>query len=145
MLPEGCFSLSSSFFAAPKTRAVTVAVFAATLFATAPASAATRQVSHAGADSGDCTAAPCASFAYAYGRAASGDVIQVAAGTYGQQSTPNGSKTVTFRGGPGVVLRRMVNDASNVTFDGINVDAGGVTPDGAGFELGGDNVVVKNA
>ena len=39
----------------------------------------------------------------------------------------------------------MVNDASNVTFDGINVDAGGVKTAGAAFELGGSSVTVKNA
>jgi hypothetical protein len=135
----------SNIVAVPRARTLGVAVFLVALFGAVPASAATRHVSRAGADVGDCALAPCASFEYAYNRAGSGDVIQVAAGSYGRQSTPNGSKSVTFRGGPGVVLRQMVNDASNVTFDGINVNAGGVQPDGAAFELGGDRVTVKNA
>jgi hypothetical protein len=39
----------------------------------------------------------------------------------------------------------MVNDASNVVYDGINVDAGGVKTAGAAFELGGSNSTVRNA
>ena len=35
-------------------------------------------------------------------------------------------------------LRQVINDASNVTYDGINVDAGGTKTTGAAFELGGN-------
>jgi hypothetical protein len=72
-------------------------------------------------------------------------VVSVAAGTYPSQSIPSGTKFVTFRGGPGVITRQVINDASNVTYDGINVDAGGAHTSGAAFELGGDHVTVKNA
>jgi hypothetical protein len=133
------------FFRAPFLRALAFAAFSIAVLSTAPASAATRQVARSGTDSGNCLSAPCASLSYAYGQAASGDVIHVGAGTYPEQSTPNGSKSVTFKGGSGVVLRQMINDASNVTFDGISVDAGGVQTTNAAFELGGDNVTVRNA
>jgi hypothetical protein len=135
----------SNIVAVPRARTLAFAVFVVALLTAVPASAATRHVSRAGVDVGDCALAPCASFAYAYGRAGAGDVIRVAAGSYGRQSTPRGTKAVTFHGGPGVVLRQMVNDASNVTFDGISVNAGGVQTEGAAFELGGDGVTVRNA
>jgi hypothetical protein len=77
--------------------------------------------------------------------AAAGDVVSVAAGTYPSQTVPSGSKAVTFRGTSGTILRQMINDASNVTYDSINVDAGGAHTSGAAFELGGSNVTVKNA
>ena len=126
-------------------RAVFLALFVG-LGVAAPAQAATLNVSTNGSDSASCTSsAPCKTFSRAYAVAASGDVVSVAAGTYPPQSTPSGTKAVTFRGGSGVVLRQMINDASNVTFDGINVDAGGVKTTYSSFELGGDNVTVKNA
>jgi hypothetical protein len=112
----------------------------------APAQAATLNVSTSGSDSASCSAsAPCKTFERAYTVAASGDVISVAAGTYPLQTAPSGTKAVTFRGGAGVVVRQIQDDASNVTFDGINVDAGGVNTTNSAFELAGDNVTVKNA
>jgi hypothetical protein len=134
-----------TIFRAPFPRALAFIAFSVAVFTTVPASAATRQVSRSGTDSGSCLSAPCASLSYAYGRASSGDVVNVAPGTYSPQSTPNGSKSVSFKGGSGVVLRQMINDASNVSFDGISVDAGGVQTTNAAFELGGNNVTVKNA
>ncbi len=115
------------------------------LVTAAAATAATRQVAPRGVDSGDCLAAPCASLGYAYGQSAGGDAVQVAPGSYGVQRVPSGSKAVTFRGGRDVVVRQVVNDASNVVFDGINVDAAGSRPRGAAFELGGSGVTVSNA
>ena len=54
---------------------------------------------------------------------------------------------MTFRGGSGVKVRELDNSASNVTFDGINVDANMATT--AAFENhgapGADNVTFKNA
>ena len=112
----------------------------------APAQAKTLSVSPAGSDAAACTdAAPCKSLGRAYAVAAAGDVVQVANGTYPSQTVPSGSKAVTFRGGPGVFTRQVNNDASNVTYDGINVDAGGTKTTGAAFELGGSGVTVKNA
>ena len=46
------------------------------------AHAATLLVSTTGTDSGNCTASPCATIAYAIGQATAGDTINVAAGTY---------------------------------------------------------------
>ncbi len=63
----------------------------------------------------------------------------MAPGIYGEERVPGGTKTVAFRGGPGVILRQMISDASNVTYDGINVDAGGRKTTGAAFGLGGSN------
>ena len=132
-------------FAYSRTRLLLALAAVFCLLGASSAAAATRLVSTAGSDSGNCTAAPCASFNHAYNQAAAGDVIVVAPGNYGVQRAPGGSKPVTFLGGPGVVVRQMVNDASNVTYDGINVDAGGTQTDGAAFELGGDGTTVRNA
>src|ERR1044071_5917682 len=57
------------------------------LVPTASANAATRYVTTSGSDSNACTqTAPCKSFNAAYGKAVAGDVVEVAAGTYGGQS-----------------------------------------------------------
>jgi chitodextrinase len=110
------------------------------------AHAKTLNVSPTGSDSATCTAtAPCKSFARAYAVAAAGDVVEVADGTYSRQDVTGGTKAVTFRGGRDVVVRQIWNRSSNVVYDGINVDAGGVKTSGAAFELGGSNVTVKNA
>jgi hypothetical protein len=129
----------------PCARVAALTVFVAALLAAAPASAATRQVAPVGADAGDCRLVPCATFGYAYGQSADGDVISVAAGSYPPQYVPSGSKAVTFAGGPGVKVRQVDNQANNVVYDGINVDAGGTKTTGAAFELGGSNVTVRNA
>ena len=50
---------------------------------------------------GDCLSSACASFQYAYGRSADGDVVRVEGGTYGPQVVPDGGKRVTFQGTPG--------------------------------------------
>ncbi len=138
-------SLSNIIVPSCARRLAALAVIAGSLVLASSASAAVRQVAPVGADSGDCTLVPCASFGYAYGRAGGGDEIVVAPGSYGVQRVPNGSKAVTFRGAPGVIVRQVVNDASNVVYNGINVNAGGTKTEGAAFELGGDNVTVRNA
>ena len=127
-------------------RAAALAVAVGVLLIVAPAApAATRLVAPSGADGGDCLAAPCASFRYAYGQAAAGDVITVAAGSYGPQQVPQGSKSVTFLGLPGNKIRQVVSDADNVTFDGLDLDAGGTTTTYAVFETGGaSGVTFKN-
>jgi hypothetical protein len=118
------------------------------LVATTAACGADRRLEPGGADSGDCVERPCASFAYAYGKARGGDVIEVGKGVYPEQTVPYGNKTVTFRGARGAVVRRLENRASNITFDGIDVDAGGVKPRSAAFEnngeRGGRNVTFRN-
>jgi hypothetical protein len=109
------------------------------------AMAATRLVAPVGSNSGNCTVAPCASLGYAYAQSGSGDVVTVAPGLYPEQNVPSGTKAVTFNGGPGVVVRQLISEASNVTFDGIEVDAGGVQTTWAALELHGDNQTFKNA
>ena len=90
----------------------------------APAEAANLAVSTTGSDSSSCAAtAPCKTFERAYNAAASGDTIVVAAGRYPVQNVPAGSKAVTFKGGSGVLVDQLWNDASGLTYDGINIDA----------------------
>ena len=118
------------------------------LIACPAAAAAVRLVAPAGVDAGSCLAAPCATLGYAYSQSAAGDTVTIAPGVYGRQVVPGGSKPVTFRGLPGNKLRQLDNSASNVTFDGVDVDAGFTTPNGAAFENhgdpGGQNVVFRN-
>ena len=57
---------------------------------------------------------------------------------------PGGTKAVTFRGVPGAKVRTLENSASNVTFQGIEVDAGFATT--AGFQNhGADHVTFRDA
>ena len=67
-----------TIFRMPFPRALAFTAFAIAVLTTVPASAATRQVSRSGTDSGNCLSAPCASLSYAYGQASSGDVVHVA-------------------------------------------------------------------
>jgi hypothetical protein len=118
----------------------------ALLASAATASAATSYVSPGGSGSTCSQAAPCGSLGSAYGKAASGDTVEIAAGVYGVQNVPAGTKQVRFHGNPGNTIRQIWNDASNVTYDGVNVDADGKqSADGAAFELSGDSVTVKNS
>jgi hypothetical protein len=126
--------------------AVLVAVLAA-----APAQAATLHISPSGTGSSCTQTAPCDTVREAYNVAASGDVIQLAAGSYPSQGTFNnpatafgGTKQVTVRGGPGVRVRQLFSRAANVTFDGLDMDAGGSRTSGAVFEAYGPNTVFKN-
>jgi hypothetical protein len=98
-------------------------------------------------------AAACASFAAAYTAASSGDVVGIARGTYpaqkfagGYQSTQaRGTKTLTFRGEAGAVVRQINSGSPNLTYDGIDLDAGGGQTSGAVFQNGGgDNVTFRN-
>src|SRR3954464_4501573 len=99
----------------------------AALAAPQPAPATTRSVAPGGVDRGDCIDATCASLAYAYQQADPADDIQLAAGRYPIQHVPAGTKPVTVRGLPGNQLLQLDNRADNVTFDGLDVDAGGAT------------------
>jgi hypothetical protein len=100
-----------------------VAVVACFLVAAPAAGAAVRLVSTVGADTGNCLALPCHSMAYAYSHAGGGDTIAVAAGRYGEQRIPGGSKAVRFQGN-GAVLHGLDNEADNVTFAGLAIDMG---------------------
>ena len=127
---------------------LTLPVVALVLAFAPAANAATRLVAPAGSDSGDCHVIPCKSFGYAYDHAASGDVIEIAPGLYESQEVSAGTKAVTFKGLPGNKVRQLLNHASNVTYDGLDIDAGFTTPNGAAFENhtepGGVNVTFKN-
>ncbi len=98
-----------------------------------------------GADTGNCLSAPCGSLGFAYSQSAAGDVVSVAAGTYAPQTVPSGTKALVFQGGPGVKVRQLISDASNVTYDGIEVDAGGVKTNWAALEIHGSGTTFKNA
>lgn len=95
--------------------------------------------------------AACGSFLAAYAAAQSGDTVGVT-GSLGDQffagdwrgSQPSGTKTLTFRGQTGNKVRQLVFGSPNLTFDGINVDAGGAKTSGAAFENGGDRFTFKN-
>ena len=101
-----------------------------------------------GADRGDCAEHACRSFAYAYEKSGDGAVIEVGPGVYPDQAVPYGTKTVTFRGSEGTIVRRLENRASNITFEAIDVDAGGRKPPSAAFEnigdRGGRNVTFRD-
>jgi hypothetical protein len=129
----------------PRTLAA-VAAFVTVLILAPTASAATRYLSPSGSDAGNCSSTPCATFARAYNQAASGDVIVVGPGVYpGRQETPDGgTKSPTLRGEPGNKVRQLINNAANVTFDGLDVDAGGGTTTWAVFESHAENVTFRN-
>jgi hypothetical protein len=115
------------------------------LSAPASAAAATRYVSASGSDADACTAAaPCGSRDRAYAVAAGGDRVSIAAGRYGAQEVPAGTKPVTFEAAAGTTVPELDNRASNVTFDGIEVDGG--FAQSTGFENhGADNVTFRDA
>jgi hypothetical protein len=76
---------------------------------------AQRFVSPGGADSGPCNSSPCQSFAYAYKQSSPGDVVEVAAGSYGAQTIP----TVAGRSAPAVEFRPA--SGAQVSLGGLNV------------------------
>jgi hypothetical protein len=102
----------------------------------ASADAATLSVATSGSDTAACTqAAPCKSFNAAYKKAVAGDVVEVAAGTYGGQSIagrslPGTKVTVRPASGASVTLSGSLDiNTSNIVVQGfkagdLNVDAG---------------------
>ena len=129
-----------------KAAGVMVAAAAALLALAPSAQAAVRLVAPGGSDGSDCLAVPCASLQRAYSVAGSGDVITVAPGSYGDQEIPSGNKSITVQGLPGNKIRQIKSQADNITFDGLDLDAGGETTTGAVFEHGGAlNVTLKNS
>ena len=96
-------------------------VLAATLSVPSLSWGATRSMSLSGADSGNCLTSPCRSFSYAYRQAAPGDVVEVAAGTYGSQAVPR----VAGRAAPAVEFRPQAG--ASVTLGGLDIAGGFVT------------------
>jgi concanavalin A-like lectin/glucanase superfamily protein/fibronectin type III domain protein len=89
--------------------------------------------------------APGGNLSTAYNGAQSGDVLELASGSYGDWATPSGSKQVTVRAAAGAkpVFRTLRANAANMTFQGIEVDAGFAKPVGAAVELSAPNVTFK--
>jgi hypothetical protein len=96
-------------------------VLVSLLALSAPAAAATvRQVANGGSDTGDCTAAACATIGYAVSQAANGDVIKVAAGTYDEEVAV--TKRVSLEGAKAGVDAR---NRAGTTGEGVMNNAGG--------------------
>jgi len=87
------------------TKMILTAMFVlSALLMAAPAQGATLYVATNGSDGNPCSqAAPCASFNGAYSKAAGGDTVIIAGGTYGNQSLTAATKgsVVTFQAAPG--------------------------------------------
>jgi hypothetical protein len=101
-----------------RTHVTTLAMaLAMTLSITAAASAADLYVSPSGSDGASCApSAPCASVNRAYRAAKPGQVVEVAAGSYGSQSiTYDGSKAA----GPNVVIQPA--PGASVSFGSLNI------------------------
>jgi hypothetical protein len=94
---------------------------------------------------GTINVAPGGSLDQAYSQAQDGWVIQLSAGDYGIWRPAGGSKQVTIKGVTGTRFRQLYSQFDNVTFDGLDIDAGGIkTSGGAAFESHGDNATFKN-
>jgi hypothetical protein len=135
------FVLGPLRIATPRSLAATLAV--ALLLGTA--SAAEARTLHV---------APGGNISAAYNQAQSGDVIELACGSYGAWDSPDGgTKQITVKAATRNCAKfpRLHAKSSNITFDGIDIDAGGGVPscdggDCAAFEAWGDrtNIVFKN-
>jgi chitodextrinase len=94
---------------------------------------------------GTINVAPGGSLDQAYSQAQDGWVIQLSADDYGIWRPAGGSKQVTIKGVTGTRFRQLYSQFDNVTFDGLDIDAGGIkTSGGAAFESHGDNATFKN-
>jgi hypothetical protein len=119
---------------------VTVAVL---LFAIVPA-----------AQAGTVPVGPGGNLSAAYNQAQPGDVIELACGSYGDWDTPDGgTKPVTVRAADRNCAKftRLHAHSSNITFDGLDIDAGGGVPECSGGECaayetwgGNTNITFKN-
>ena len=128
--------------AALRRGSVLLAALAALLVLAPATGAATRQIAPGAPDSGNCLGSPCGSFGYAYAQSAGGDLVRVAPGAYPPQVVPAGSKAVVFKGTGLPKLRQLDNAASNVVFDGLEVD--GAFAKALTFHNSGDNAGFKN-
>lgn len=107
---------------------------------------ATRLVTTAGANVGDCTVAPCATINYAVGQAVDGDTIDVGPGTFNNGgANVNITKSLIVAGEQAGVDARgrvatetlitvpVLLSEDNVVFDGFTVTCGACTGIGAGI------------
>jgi hypothetical protein len=124
-------------------RSLGVTAVAVFLLASAPA-----------VEAGTVPVAPGADLSAVYNFAQPGDVIELACGSYGEWDTPDGAtKQMTVRAASRNCAKfaRLHAHSSNLTLDGIDIDAGGGTPmcggsSCAAFEAWGDrtNITFKN-
>jgi hypothetical protein len=103
--------------------------------ATATPTPAALFVSASGSDAGSCTPeAPCATFERAYRQAAPGDVVDVAAGEYAEQTIPavegRAAPSVHLRAAPGVRVAGLTVAGDHVAVSGMAV--GDIGVDGSG-------------
>ena len=82
----------------------------------------------------------------AYNSSPSGTVIEVRSGTYGAQTSGRDEGRHVPRRRPGNKVRQLHNYASNVTFEGLDIDANGTHADRCGLrERRRTNVTFKNS
>ncbi len=117
------------------------------LMCTSSLLAATRLVTVAGVDAGDCTVAPCATLNYAIGQAVAGDTIDVGPGAFNNGGVAvNVNKTLIVQGEQagvdartrGVVAESILTMpvqlvADNIVFDGFTINCAACAPLGAGL------------
>lgn len=129
-------------------RAVATTIMAAAVLVAvqpaAPGHAAMRQIAPGGVDSGTCMVSACASMGYAYTQSMPADVIALQPGVYGAQEVPASTKAVTFKANLNATkVRELDNYASNVTFDGLDLD-GAMAKNLTFDNHGADSVTFRN-
>ena len=151
-------STSHHSFTRPLLLAVLIAVLVMSALAITPGWAAVnavRYVSPSGNNNGNCDVTPCANIQYAISRAAAGDTISVAAGTYNEYIQIGKSLTVqgagagtTFVDGGNVAsVFEISGSGTNVTLTGLTIQHGnptGLVKFGGGIYLEGGQMSVSS-
>jgi hypothetical protein len=91
------------------------------LAAPARAAGTDRYVSNAGADSGDCSGSPCATFAYAIGQASGGDTIHISSGSYAESFTLDKAVSLVGISSDTVALRPTASGQRILLVDGATI------------------------
>jgi hypothetical protein len=118
-------------------------LIAAALLAPAGAHGATLTAAPSGSGTACTQTAPCSTVG-AYNKAATGDTVSLAAGSYGVVKIPDGGgKKVTLKAAGAVKFKSLENYTDNVTYDGIDVDAQ-ATNTVAFYNAGMANVTFKH-